>query len=246
MRQLLFLAVLLCARPAPADTALAAVATNFRDAAEALATDFRQATGHEIRLTAAATGKLAAQISSGAPFDLFLSADTETPERLIADGLADGGTRMTYAIGRLVLWTREPGADLSDPAVFLGRARHVAIANPALAPYGKAAMQSIDYLGLSDVTEGKIVRGENIGQAHGMVYSGAADAGFVAASALVSAKDTGGTSWPVPTDAHDPIRQDAVLLAHGRDNAAAVGFLDYLDSSEARAVIEAFGYGTSQ
>jgi molybdate transport system substrate-binding protein len=234
----LALALALAATAARAESALVAVATNFRPVAEVLAADFKAASGHEITLTAGATAKLAAQIGAGAPFDAFLAADTATPARLAEAGLAEAATVFTYATGRLVLWSADPALDLSDPAAALAAARHVAIANPDLAPYGRAAMQAIDFMGLSDLSD-RLVTGENIGQAQVLVATGAADLGFVAASGLV---DPGGAAWPVPEGHHDPIRQDAVLLAHGRDNAAAAAFLAYLRSDAARRVIERFGY----
>ncbi|MCU9846998.1 molybdate ABC transporter substrate-binding protein [Defluviimonas sp. WL0024] len=244
MRRAVLLALLALPGPAAAESALVAVATNFRPVAEILAEEFTAETGHEIRLAAAATGKLAAQVASGAPFDVFLSADEATVDELIAEGQADPADRFTYAIGQLVLWTADGRADLSDPAAFLAAQRHVAIANPDLAPYGKAALQAIDSLGFSDAVEGKIVQGENIGQTFAMVRSGAAGAGFVAASGLHADPTLAGGSWPVPESAHDPIRQDAVLLVRGKGNAAALAFLDHLRGTKARAVIEANGYAT--
>lgn len=239
MRLLLTLCLAaLAATPARAETALVAVATNFRPVAEALAVDFQAASGHEISVSAAATAKLAAQIEAGAPFDAFLSADTVTPARLAAAGHADATTSFTYATGRLVLWSADPAADLSDPVAALRAATHVAIANPDLAPYGKAAVETIDFMQVQDVLD-KTVTGENIGQTQTLVASGAANVGFVAASGLV---DADGASWPVPADHHAPIHQDAILLAHGKDNAAARAFLDYLRSDAARPVIERFGY----
>ncbi|MDW4547984.1 molybdate ABC transporter substrate-binding protein [Defluviimonas sp. D31] len=244
MRRAVLLALLALPGPAAAESALVAVATNFRPVAEILAEEFTAETGHEIRLAAAATGKLAAQVASGAPFDVFLSADEATVDKLIAEGQADPEHRFTYAIGRLVLWTNDDRADLSDPGAYLATLKHVAIANPDLAPYGRAALQTIDSLGFSDAVEGKIVQGENIGQTFAMVRSGAAGAGFVAASALHADPTLAGSSWPVPESAHDPIRQDAVLLARAEGNAAALAFLDHLRGAKARAVIEANGYET--
>lgn len=242
MRLIPALALLVAATAANADTAIVAVATNFRPVAEVLAGDFRAATGHDIALTAGATAKLAAQVEAGAPFDAFLSADAATPARLAGAGLADAATRFTYATGQLVLWSADPAADLSDPVAALRAATHVAIANPDLAPYGKAAMETIDFMRVQDVL-GKAVTGENIGQTQTLVASGAADLGFVAASGLA---DAGGTSWPVQADHHAPIRQDAILLTHGAENAAARGFLDYLRSDAARAVIGRFGYASTE
>ncbi len=238
------IALLLCLvipAVARAEIATIAVATNFRPAAEVLAKGFQADTGHEIRLVAGATGKLAAQIVNGAPFDAFLSADAETPERLASTGHAIAGTQFTYATGTLVLWSPDAAHDLSDPAAALSAARHVALANPKLAPYGKAAMQAIERIGLIDMIESRIVMGENVGQAHALTATGAAELGFVAASAVT---DGTGARWTVPPDYHDPIRQDAVLLDHGRENPAARAFLAYLGTDAAHAVIRGFGYRT--
>lgn len=227
--------------PAMADTATVAVATNFAGAAETLAADYKAASGHEITVTAGATGKLYAQVESGAPFDVFLSADLKTVQTLLDAGLAEKGSDFTYATGSLVLWSADAGKDLSDPVKALQGATHVAIANPTLAPYGKAATEAIDKLGLTDALKDRIVTGENIGQAYAMVASGAADMGFVAASSVI-ADGSKGVFWTVPAEDHAPIDQGAVLLTRAKDNAAAKGFLDYIRTPEAVAVIETFGY----
>ncbi|WP_347310293.1 molybdate ABC transporter substrate-binding protein [Defluviimonas sp. SAOS-178_SWC] len=241
MRLLLSALFIALAVPVRAETALVAVATNFRPVVEALAPAFEGETGHRIELSAAATGKLAAQVEAGAPFDVFLAADTTTPDRLVSEGFADSESRFTYAVGQLVLWSANPAADLGDPTAALRAARHIAIANPEIAPYGKAAMQSLAFMGLPDLSD-KFVTGENIGQTHALVASRAAELGFVAGSAVT---DGTGTGWTVPADHHDPIRQDAVLLAHGEGNPAASAFLAYLRSDAARAVIARFGYTTA-
>lgn len=237
------LASLLVSSAASADSAAIAVATNFAPTAEKLAASYAATTGDDITITAGATGKLYAQIGAGAPFDAFLSADQKAVDKLEADGLAVDGTRLTYATGQLALWSADPARDLSDPKAALQAATHVAIANPDLAPYGKAAMETLDALGLSDAVKDKIVLGENIGQAQTLVASGAADLGFVAAAALTGKTD--GALWPVPADHHAPIRQDGVLLTHGATNAAAKGFLAYLATPEAKAAIKAAGYGVN-
>lgn len=234
-------ALLLClAAPANAETALVAVAANFAEAALELANTYSVQSGHEVRVTTGATGKLYAQISEGAPFDLLLAADTATPAKL-AETL--GQTPFTYAIGKLVLWapagSQEPKETLLAPAT-----RHVAIANPDLAPYGVAAREALENMGLWNVLQPKIVMGQNVGQAFALVASGAAEAGFVAASARLP--DTPGLVWPVPADLHTPIRQDAILLAKGQTNAAAIGFLAYLQTPLAQKIIENFGYGVPE
>lgn len=227
------------------ETALAAVAANFAEAAEALLPFFRATTGHDLQLTTGSTGKLYAQIGAGAPFDLLLSADAATPARLLAEGRAVAGSDFTFAIGRLALWSADPArigtegpAALEDEGL-----RFVAIANPELAPYGIAAREVLANLGLWEGLRPKIVMGQNIGQTHSMVATGAAELGFVALSAILSPRARNpGSRWDVPDDLFTPIRQDAVLLLHGADNAAAIAFLDFLRTPDAAKVIEAFGY----
>lgn len=232
---------------ARAETALAAVAANFAEVADVLAPMFRDATGHNVTLTTGSTGKLYAQIGEGAPFDILLSADAATPARLLAEGKAVADTSFTYAVGRLTLWSTDAeriGEDgraaLEDPDL-----RFVAIANPDLAPYGEAAREALQGLGLWDQIQPKIVMGQNIGQTNSMVATGAAEMGFVALSAVLSPRtENKGSRWDVPQELFTPIRQDAVLLNHGADNPAARAFLDFLRTPEAIEVIERFGYGT--
>jgi molybdate transport system substrate-binding protein len=239
----LLLGLIFGAAGAMADTALIAVATNFAPVAEALAPGFAAATGHQIEVTSGATGKLYAQITEAAPFDVLLSADVETPARLGAEGLGDPASQFTYAVGQLVLWSADPaliGPDASD-ALQSDSLRFVAIANPDLAPYGVAAREVLQHLGLWDSLQPKIVMGQNIGQTFALVDSGAAELGFVALSALTGT-DAGGSQWIVPPQLHNPLQQDAILLAHGADNPAAQAFLDYLKTPQARALIAASGY----
>ncbi|MGK2741984.1 molybdate ABC transporter substrate-binding protein [Tepidicaulis sp. LMO-SS28] len=232
--------------PAAAEDALAAVAANFAGAAEELAAAFNDKTGHEVTITTGSTGKLYAQVTNGAPFDLFLSADAATPEKLEAAGFAVKGTRFTYAQGSLALWSAEAGRIGADgkAALEAGDVRHIAIANPALAPYGQAAQETLSALGLWDALQGKIVMGQNVGQTYSLIDTGNAQLGFVALSAVLkpgSAHE--GSYWTVPPALYQPIRQDAVLLPAGETNEAARGFLDYLQSAEARKLIAAYGYG---
>ncbi|WP_415234317.1 molybdate ABC transporter substrate-binding protein [Pseudorhodobacter sp.] len=232
------LALLLLATPAHAEVALAAVAANFAAAAQELAEGFQRETGHEVQVTVGSTGKLYAQISQGAPFDLLLSADAATPAKLQAEG---HGTATPYAFGVLTLWA--PGAAGTTPALVLQdeATRHIAIANPDLAPYGVAAKAALIKMGLFDAIADKIVMGQNIGQTFALVQSGAAEAGFIAKSAL--AADATGYIWDVSTELYPPIQQDAIVLKHGSTNKAALGFLGYLASDAGRAVIAKFGYG---
>lgn len=241
----LMLAVTLClitlALPVRAVDATAAVAANFAAAMDRLVPAFEQTSGYRLTVVLGSSGKLAAQIQQGAPFDIFLSADIERPAALQAAGFAVPDSRFTYALGRLVLWSADPQAFSDGPAYLAaGRFRHLAIANPALAPYGAAAQQALQALGLWPALQPKIARAENIGQTYAMVAGGAAEAGFVALAQLTT--DMPGSRWPVPQELHEPIRQDALLLVRGRDNPAARAFIDYLESPPARTMIAALGY----
>ena len=241
-RLALFLALgLMAGASARAAEATVAVAANFAAAMDRLAPAFEQASGHRLTVVLGSSGKLAAQVQQGAPFDVFLSADVERPAALQAAGFAVPDSRFTYALGRLVLWSADPQAFSNGPAYLAaGRFRHLAIANPTLAPYGTAAQQALQALGVWAALQDRIVRAENIGQTYAMVAGGATQAGFVALAQLTDA--TPGSRWPVPQELHAPIRQDALLLLRGRDNPAARAFLDYLGSPPARAVITALGY----
>ncbi len=233
-------------RSAMAEGALIAVAANFAETAEAIVPAFEAETGHDLTLVIGSTGKLYAQITKGAPFDVLLAADQARPQRLEAEGHAVPGTRRTYATGQLVLWSPDPDRIGPDGDKILAQAdfEHLAMANPDLAPYGLAAAQALDHMGLRDRLGDRIVMGQNIGQTFSMVATGNAELGLVAGSYAASARNTApGSVWPVPAGYHDPIRQDAVLLTHGAKNAAARAFLDYLHSDAARDVIARFGYG---
>lgn len=221
-----------------------AVAANFNAPMQIIAADFERVTGHKALLTLGATGKFYAQIKNGAPFDVLLAADDETPARLIAEKFAVSGTAFTYATGKLVLWSAKPGfIDAQAAGLKTGRFRHLALAHPKLAPYGRAARETLAALKL-DVPPTKIVTGENIAQTFQFVASGNAELGFVALSQVgKDGKFTSGSGWVVPATLHAPIKQDAVLLNKGRNNAAAVALLAYLKSPAARTVIQGFGYG---
>lgn len=234
------------AQPALAAEATIAVAANFSEVVEKLQADFEKATGNELTIVIGSTGKLYAQISNGAPFDVLLAADRKRPERLETEGRAVAGSRFTYAVGRLTLWSPEAGRVAADGAETLRAAkfRSLALANPALAPYGEAARQTLEHLGLWKALEPKIVMGENIGQAHALVASGNAELGFVALSYVLSPRnDRPGSRWDVPTELYTPIRQDAVLLTRAADNPAAQAFLAFLKSRPARKLIESYSYG---
>lgn len=234
--------------PAAAGQVQVAVAANFAAPFRKISADFTAATGHSVRTAVGATGKFHAQIHAGAPFDILLAADAGTPRRLEEDGLAIPGTRFTYARGRLALWSPVPGrVDSQGEILRRGRFRHLAIANPALAPYGAAAEQAMKALGVQEALSSRLVRGESIAQAYQFVATGNAELGFVALSQVIQVmpvpgKPAQGAWWLVPSDLHAPILQDAVLLQKGRTNAAARALLDHLRSPSALAVIRAYGY----
>lgn len=231
-------------KPSKPAVARVAVASNFADAARQLAAAYGRQSGHRIEVSAASTGKLYAQIRSGAPFDVLLSADAETPRMLVEEGLADGDTLHDYAIGRLMLWSRDP-ARVKDGEALLrrGAIERLAIANPDLAPYGAAARESLDYLRRWEELQPKLVLGENVGQAAQFVVSGAAPLGLLPRSLVQEARRTHpGSGWEIPASWHAPIMQSAVLLQRGERNPAARGFLKYLQSPAARQRIRAFGY----
>jgi molybdate transport system substrate-binding protein len=217
-----------------------AVAANFTAAASEIARAFEAAAGNRVLLVSGSTGKHFAQIRSGAPFDLLLGADVERPRRLEEDGPGIVGSRFTYARGRLVLWS--PRAGFVDPEGSIlarGGFRHLAIANPRLAPYGAAARQVLESLELWDELEHKIARGENVAQALHFVASGNAELGFLAASQITPEQNRQGSFWVVPEALHSPIEQQAVMV---RDSAAARDFLDFLRGDLAREIIRAHGY----
>jgi molybdate transport system substrate-binding protein len=232
------LALGLSSTAAQAETALAAVAANFAEAAAQLAAQFHTDTGHELALTTGSTGKLFAQIGQGAPFDLMLSADAETPARLHDQG---HGKPQAYAVGILTLWAPKLLPD-QNPTTALedARLRHIAIANPELAPYGKAAIVALGAMGLNSILKDKIVMGQNVGQTFALVQSGAAEAGFIAKSALPS--DAEGLVWDVAPGLYPPIQQDAIVLKHGAENPAALAFMDYLNSAAGQSIITKYGY----
>lgn len=213
-----------------------AVATNFRDAALTLAEEFSARTGHELKVSAGSTGKLYAQIRHGAPFDIFLAADQQRPQQLQQDGLAASAPQ-TYALGSLVLIG---SGVLNERTLAESGFNKLAIANPELAPYGMAATQAIEHLGVADIVEGRIVQGENVGQTLAMVLSGNAELGLVARALASVTGDL--ATWSVPAHWHEPIAQDGVLLSAGAGNPAAVSFYEFLYTPSAQQLIRAAGY----
>ncbi|TRO19880.1 molybdate ABC transporter substrate-binding protein [Ectopseudomonas mendocina] len=227
-----------------ADEVKVAVAANFTAPIQALAPAFEQATGHKLVASFGATGQFYAQIKHGAPFDVFLSADDSTPAKLESEDDTLPGSRFTYAIGSLVLWSADANyLDGTDAALKAGQFKHLSIANPKAAPYGLAATQVLDKLGLSDTVKSKLVEGQNITQAHQFVSTGNAELGFVALSQVYKdGQVSSGSAWIVPDDMYDPIKQDAVILKQGANNPAAAALVEYLKGPEAAKVIKSFGY----
>lgn len=240
----LLLPALLAVGSARADEVQVAVAANFTAPMQKIAAEFEKDTGHKAMLAFGSTGKFYAQIKNGAPFQVFLAADDETPAKLDKEGMTVPGSRFTYAIGSLVLWSAKPGlVDAKGAVLGKGDFAHLAVANPKLAPYGAAAMETLAKLGLSDKLAAKIVQGENIGQTYQFTASGNADLGFIALSQVMKDGRIGsGSAWIVPASMHAPIKQDAVILAAGKDNAAAAALMKYLKSAKATAVIKSYGY----
>ena len=221
-----------------------AVAANFTAPMNKLAAMFEKAIGDKVVISSGATGKFYAQIVNGAPFDVLLSADDTTPEKLEKEGKSVKGTRYTYAVGKLVLWSPQGNYVDGEGKVLTSDFAHISIANPKLAPYGAAAMETLEKLKLTDSIKPRIVTGENIGQTYQFVATGNAPLGFVALSQVMQdGKVSKGSYWIVPETMHEAIRQDAILLNKGADNDSAKALLKYLKSDEARAVIKTFGYG---
>ena len=229
---------------ASADQVQVAVAANFTAPAKLIAESFEKDTGHKAMLAFGATGKFYAQIRNGAPFEVLLAADDETPAKLEKENISVTGSRFTYATGRLVLWSAKPGyVDDKGEILKKGEFKHVSLANPRLAPYGAAAVEALTALKLLTAIEPKFVQAENIAQAHQFVATGNAELGFVALSQVMrDGKLSEGSAWIVPSTLHQPIRQDAVLLDKGRGKAAAEAWLKFLRSDKAKAVIKSFGY----
>jgi molybdate transport system substrate-binding protein len=239
------LATMVLAAQARAGEVQVAVAANFTAPMQKIAAQFEQDTGNKAVLSFGATGAFYAQIRNGAPFEVFLAADDETPAKLEHEGLGLSGTRFTYAIGQLALWSAKGHyVDARGDVLRAGRFAHLAIANPRTAPYGAAAVETLKNLNLYERLQPKLVQGENISQTQQFVSSGNAELGFVALSQVWQDGKLGsGSAWIVPSNLHSALRQDAVLLNKGDANPAARALATYLQSNKARAIIRAYGYG---
>lgn len=222
-----------------------AAAANFAQPMKAIAAELEKTTGHQLKITLGATGKLYAQIKNGAPFDVLLAADTPTPAHLETEGLAVAGSRFTYATGKLVLWSADASqVDAKGELLKAGNFRKLAFASPKVAPYGAAAVQVMDKLGLSATLGPKLVQGESIGQTFGFVATGNADIGFVALSqVLAGGQLRSGSMWIIPQNLYDPIRQDAVVLKRAANNPAALALMALLKSKGTQDLIRSYGYG---
>ncbi len=234
------------ATPAVAGEVTVAVASNFLNPLKQLVTEFERDSGHAVRTVSGSTGKLYVQILHGAPFDVFLAAGSVRPRLLEKDGQAVGGTRFTYARGKIVLWSADPQRIGADGKNILRRRnfKHLALANPKTAPYGKAAVTALQRLNLWEALSPVIVQGENIGQTFQFVATGNAEVGLVALSQVMDPRlNIKGSQWLVPEDLYDAIDQDAVLLTRGKSNPAARAFLKFLQSDRAINILQSYGYG---
>lgn len=227
-----------------AESLTIAVASNFAETAKHLVEEFQASSGHDVQLITGSSGRFFAQISNGAPFDIFLSADREKPAALVEAGFARSESRFTYAIGRLALWSRDELLISGDASVLqTDKFKRIAIANPRLAPYGIAASEVLNKYGLYDEIRVRLVQGENIAQAYQFVFTGNAELGFVSLSQVMEGGTlVSGSAWIIPEELHLPIRQDAVILTHGMDGSAAEAFMNFMKTSESRAVIASYGY----
>jgi len=221
-----------------------AVAANFVEPMKPIATAFEQDTGHKITFSGGATGKFYAQIKNAAPFDVLLSADQSTPDKLVQEKMALTESQFTYAVGKLVLWSADPKlVDDQGQILTSDYFRHLAIASPKQAPYGLAAIETLTSLNLLEKLTPRLVQGESIGQTYAFVATGNAELGFVALSQVwENNKIKSGSVWIVPEKLHRPLRQDAVLLRHGKDNPAALAFLAFLKTETAKKIMRTYGY----
>lgn len=229
-------------------TTLVAVAANFNKPMSEIVAVFEKATGHSANLSFGSTGKFVSQMENGAPFEILLAADEKSPEKLIQDGFAVSGSQFIYALGKLALWSATPGyVDNQGKILNSGGFKHLALADPKLAPYGVAAIDVLNTLKLQDKLQPLIVQGESIAQAYQFISSGNAELGFVALSQVFdNGKITSGSAWIIPAELHAPIKQTAVLLNKGTENPAAIALLAYLKSATALEIIQKYGYDLAQ
>lgn len=229
--------------PAFAEQALVAVAANFIPPFREIAIEFETTTGHTLRVAAGSSGNFYSQIKNGAPFDIFFSADRERPKLLEDEGLGIKESRVTYAIGRLVLWSPNENLIKGEETLRLKQYKRLAMASPKTAPYGVAAMQTMHKLELWESLQPNLVMGESLGQTMGFIESGNAQLGFIALSQVLDPKIMGkGSRWDVPNTLHEPIAQDVILLTKGKDNPAANALIQFIGSPQAKTIITRYGY----
>jgi len=238
-----FLACAMCSASHAAEV-LVAVAANFAAPMQKIAPLFEKDTGHKAILSLGSTGSFYAQIKNGGPFHILLSADVETPLKLEKEGLGIAGSRFTYATGKLVLWSKEARlVDGEGHILKTGSFQRIALANPKLAPYGLAAVETLTQMGILQTLQAKIVQGDNIAQTYQFVVTENAQLGFVALSQVYAdGKISQGSAWIVPSHLHSPLKQDALLLNPGNKNPAAAALMNYLKTDKAKGIISAFGY----
>jgi molybdate transport system substrate-binding protein len=235
--------LLLAALPAQAGDVFVAVAANFTAPMKWIAAEFEKDSGHKVVASFGSTGKFYAQIKNGAPFEILLAADDETPARLVKENMALSGSQFTYAVGKLVLWSAKPGrVDGAGAVLKNGDFAHLSVADPKLAPYGAAGVETMKALGVHGALVPKIVTAENITQAHQFIRSGNAELGFVALSQVLKDGKVEGSVWLVPAQLYTPIRQNAVMLAPAKGKPAAEALMKYLKGDKAKAIITSFGY----
>lgn len=239
--------LLIASQVALADELRVAVAANLAAPMQVLAAEFERSSGHKLLLSMGATGKFYAQIKNGAPFDVLLAADSDTPSKLAQEGLALGSTQFTYATGKLVLWapaTSTAASSTVDGAAVLrqGDFDRLSMANPQLAPYGLAALQTLQALGVYNALKGKLVQGENISQAHQFVLTGNAQWGLIALSQVMEEGRIQGRAWLVPSHLYSPIQQDAIVLKNGAQNPAAAALMAFLQTPATRNLLQSYGY----
>jgi len=245
-RAIILSVLLLVGQSSWAAATLVAVAANFSKPMSEIAAEFEKATGHTAKLSFGSTGKFVSQIENGGPFEVLLSADEKAPQRLVDSGLAVADSQFIYALGRLVLWSAKPGfVDDQGKVLTKGGFKHLAVADPKLAPYGVAAVEALKKMGLFEKLQPLFVQGENIAQTFQFVSTTNAELGFIALAQVIdtqSGKIGSGSGWIIPGDYYAPIRQGAVLLKKGAENPAAPALLDFLKSAPALAIIEKYGY----
>ena len=234
---------ILATLPVHAEDITLAVAANFTAPMKLLAAEFEKDSGHKVVASYGSTGKFYAQIKNGAPFQILLAADEEIPAKLVKENVGVGGSQFTYAVGKLVLWSAKPGlVDSAGAVLKKGDFAHLALADPKLAPYGAAGLETLKALGIYEALQPKVVTAENITQAFQFVSSGNAELGFVALSQVLKDGRIEGSSWLVPENLYTQIRQDAVILEPGKGRAAVEALMKFLKGDKAKAIIKSFGY----